>query len=118
VTFQIVWQYTPIEAGLPFPVDANRSTAPSSARPAPAQRQHAYYRRLGGRLIEVTSGHEIVWETSALTGQDDEHQHDLPRYRVPYEWVPAGRNAAGAAIERIDVTRFRVPGASFARAGW
>jgi hypothetical protein len=33
-------------------------------------------------------------------------------YRVPYEWVPQLERPAERAIERIDVTRFRVPGGS------
>jgi len=33
-------------------------------------------------------------------------------YRVPYEWVPQVETPAEQAIERIDVTRFRLPGAS------
>jgi hypothetical protein len=33
-------------------------------------------------------------------------------YRVPYEWVPQVEKPRQRRIERIDVTRFRVPGAS------
>jgi hypothetical protein len=33
-------------------------------------------------------------------------------YRVPYEWVPQVEKPVERAIERIDVTRFRVPGAA------
>jgi len=33
-------------------------------------------------------------------------------YRIPYEWVPQLAHSREVPVERIDVTRFRVPGAS------
>ena len=36
-------------------------------------------------------------------------------YRVPYEWVPQVEKPVETAVKRIDVTTFRVPGASLER---
>ncbi|MNE30177.1 hypothetical protein D3C81_1880930 [compost metagenome] len=33
-------------------------------------------------------------------------------YRVPYEWVPQLERPVEQAIEPLDITRFRVPGAA------
>lgn len=33
-------------------------------------------------------------------------------YRVPYEWIPQLEKPVETSIEPIDITKFRVPGAS------
>ena len=43
----------------------------------------------GGRMIEVTSEHELVWEyISPYYGMDGKSNYVYRAYRVPYEWVP------------------------------
>ena len=67
----------------------------------------------GGRIIEVTAGHEIVWEyISPYWGRMLKINMIYRAYRVPYEWVPQVEKPRERPIERIDVSRFRVPGAS------
>ena len=114
VTLKVVWQYTPIEAGLTFPVDANRFYSPfiSSAQRLP-NGNTLITEGSGGRLIEVTAEHEIVWEyLSPYWGTMMPINMIYRAYRVPYAWVPQVARPREVPIERIDVTRFRVPGAS------
>jgi len=114
VSLKVIWQYTPVEAGLPFPVDANRFYSPfiSSAQRLP-NGNTLITEGSGGRIIEVTAGHEIVWEyISPYWGKMMKINMIYRAYRLPYAWVPQVEKPQEQAIERIDVTRFRVPGAS------
>ena len=114
LTLKIVWQYSPVEAGLAFPVDANRFYSPfiSSAQRLP-NGNTLITEGSGGRIIEVTANHEIVWEyISPYWGKMMKINMIYRAYRVPYEWVPQVSKPAERPIERMDVTRFRMPGAS------
>jgi hypothetical protein len=113
-TLKVVWQYTPAEAGLAVPVDANRFYSPfiSSAQRLP-NGNTLITEGSGGRLIEVTADHDIVWEyISPYWGKMMKINLIYRAYRVPYEWVPQVERPEERPIERLDVTRFRVPGAS------
>jgi hypothetical protein len=67
----------------------------------------------GGRIIEVTRDHQIVWEYISPYWGTLMHMNMVYRaYRVPYEWVPQLERPREKPIGRIDVTTFRVPGAS------
>jgi hypothetical protein len=67
----------------------------------------------GGRIIEITPKHEIVWEyISPYWGRMMKINMIYRAYRVPYDWVPQVDKPEEKPIERLDVTRFRVPGAS------
>jgi hypothetical protein len=114
ITLKVVWQYTPAEAGLAVPVDANRFYSPFISS---AQRllngNTMITEGSGGRIIEVTADHEIVWEyISPYWGKMMKINLIYRAYRVPYDWVPQVEQSEEKPIERIDVTRFRVPGAS------
>ena len=112
-TLKIVWQYTPIEAGFIKPVDLNRFYSPfiSSAQRLP-NGNTLIVEGSGGRIFEVTSTHEIVWEyISPYWGQLMQINMVYRAYRVPYEWVPQLDKPKETAIERIDVRTFRVTGA-------
>jgi hypothetical protein len=114
LTLKVAWQYTPVEAGFAFPVDGNRFYSPfiSSAQRLP-NGNSLITEGSGGRIIEVTPKHEIVWEyISPYWGKMMKINMIYRAYRVPYEWVPQVERPAERPIERIDVTRFRVPGAS------
>jgi hypothetical protein len=113
-TLKVVWQYTPAEAGFAVPVDANRFYSPfiSSAQRLP-NGNTLITEGSGGRLIEITRDHEIVWEyISPHWGRRMKINLIYRAYRVPYEWVPQVEKPEERPIERVDVTRFRVPGAS------
>jgi hypothetical protein len=95
-------------------VDANRFYSPfiSSAQRLP-NGNTLITEGSGGRIIEVTASHDIVWEyISPYWGKMMKINLIYRAYRVPFEWVPQVEKPDEKPIERIDVTRFRVPGAS------
>ncbi len=113
-TLQIVWQYTPREAGLMHPTDSNRFYSPfiSSAQRLP-NGNTLITEGSGGRIIEVTPEHEIVWEyISPYWGRLFRQNMVYRAYRIPYEWVPQLAPPQQLPIPKIDVTTFRVPGAA------
>lgn len=114
VTLEIVWQYTPVEAGFLFPLDATRFYSPfiSSAQRLP-NGNTLITEGSDGRMIEVTPEHEIVWEyISPYWGKAMKMNMVYRAYRVPYEWIPQLDKPEEIPIQRIDSTRFRVPGAA------
>mgnify|MGYP000794345555 CR=1 FL=1 len=69
-----------------------------------------------GHLLEVTPDHEIVWEFvnpyfKNFAGTFKSNMI-YRAYRVPYEWIPQLEKPVETSIEPIDITKFRVPGAS------
>lgn len=113
-TLKIVWQYTPAEAGFTIPLDANRFYSPfiSSAQRLP-NGNTLITEGSGGRIFEVTAGHETVWEYISPYWDKTLNLNLVYRaYRAPYEWVPQLPRPTEVPIERIDVTTFRVPGAA------
>ena len=124
---EIVWQYTPIEAGFVFPMDGSRffSSFISSAQRLP-NGNTLITEGTSGRIFEVTREHEIVWEyISPYYGP-----HGPPRqggrrglinmvyraYRAPYDWVPQLDKPDETPIPRVDNTKFRVGGSIFEKA--
>jgi hypothetical protein len=114
-TLQIVWQYTPKEAGFVVPLDAARFYSPfiSSAQRLP-NGNTLITEGSDGRIFEVTAEHEIVWEyISPYWRRGPMHLNLVYRaYRAPYNWVPQLEVPQEKAITRLDVTTFRVPGAA------
>jgi len=121
VTLEIVWKYTPTEAGFLQPVDSARfySSFISSAQRMP--NGNTLITEGGcGRIFEVTPEHELVWEyispyfghLSQFQGKGKSSKINMVyrAYRVPYEWVPQLDIPKEEGIARLDVTRFRVPG--------
>ncbi len=114
VTLKIIWQYTPTEAGYLQPVDASRFYSPfiSSAQRLP-NGNTLITEGSGGRMIEVTADHEIVWEyISPYWGKQMKINMIYRAYRVPYDWVPQLDKPNEVAIDPVDVTTFRMPGAA------
>jgi hypothetical protein len=67
----------------------------------------------GGRLIEVTPDHEIVWEYISPHWGDALKMNMVYRaYRVPYDWIPQLDKPREVAVEKLDVTTYRVPNAA------
>ncbi|MDA8337623.1 MAG: aryl-sulfate sulfotransferase [Peptococcaceae bacterium] len=111
-TLEIVWKYTPIEAGLVHPLDSNRFYSPfiSSAQRLP-NGNTLITEGSGGRLIEITPDHDIVWEyINPYKAKEISMNMVYRAYRAPYEWVPQLETPVETPIKRIDVTTFRVPG--------
>lgn len=113
VTLEIVWQYTSAEAGFSVPTDSYKFYSPyiSSAQRLP-NGNTLITEGSNGRLFEVTAEHELVWEyVSPYT--DGRNTNMVYRsYRVPYQWVPQLEKPQEVAIEAIDVSTYRVPGAA------
>jgi len=115
VTLEITWQYTPEEAGH-FKFDASKFYSPyiSSAQRLP-NGNTLITEGSDGRLIEVTSEHEIVWEYinphfNKLAGKYSTNMI-YRAYRVPYEWIPQLERPIESEIEEIDIEKFRLKGA-------
>lgn len=114
VSLEIIWQYTPKEAGLVHPMDSNRFYSPfiSSAQRLP-NGNTLITEGSGGRIFEVTAGHGIVWEyISPFWGKLMRMNMIYRAYRVPYSWIPQLEPPREVPIEPLDVTTFRVPGAA------
>lgn len=114
VTLKIVWQHTPKEAGLAHPMDSNRFYSPfiSSAQRLP-NGNTLITEGSGGRIIEITAGHETVWEyISPYWGKNLKMNMVYRAYRYPYDYVPQIAKPVETPIIPLDVRDFRVPGAS------
>lgn len=117
VTLEIVWQYTPLEAGSTLFTDASKfySSYISSAQRLP-NGNTLITEGSAGRLIEVTPEHEIVWEyvNPYFNIIFDKFTNNMiyRAYRVPYEWIPQLDRPQEVSIEPIDIKTFRVPNAA------
>jgi len=114
LTLEIVWQYTPAEAGYAMPYDANRFYSPfiSSAQRLP-NGNTMITEGSGGRIFEVTAEHELVWEyISPFWGKQLALNMVYRAYRAPYDWVPQRDKPNEVPIHRIEVVNYRVPGAA------
>jgi len=112
ITLEIVWQYTPIEAGFVIPANSYRfySGFVSSAQRLP-NGNTLITEGAGGRIFEVTQKHDIVWEyVSPFKSRKVKVNYVYRAYRLPYEWVPQVDRPQENAIPRLDNSRFRVPG--------
>ncbi|RRJ64351.1 thioredoxin [Paenibacillus oralis] len=113
VTLEIVWQYTPTEAGFQAPLDSYRFYSPyiSSAQRLP-NGNTLITEGADGRIFEVTREHELVWEYISPYKNKRNSNMVYRAYRVPYAWVPQLPHPEERAIEPLDVASFRVPGAA------
>lgn len=119
LTLKIVWQYTPLEAGFVVPLNAYLfySGFISSAQRLP-NGNTLITEGAGGRILEVTRGHEIVWEyINPYKGQDAKLNMIYRAYRLPYEWVPQVDKPEERVVPRLNNSKFRVPGSPRSKAG-
>ena len=118
ITLKIVWQYTYLEAGHLSIMNNYKFYSPliSAAQRLP-NGNTMITEGSGGRIIEVTRDHEIVWEyISPYFGMDGKSNHVYRAYRVPYDWVPQLAPPTEREIHKVDITRFRVPGSEYTEA--
>jgi hypothetical protein len=109
-TLEIVWQYTPVEAGFMPPAnnDGFYSSLVSSAQRMP-NGNTVITEGCYGRFIEVTSDHELVWEYINPYFDKRSGSNMVYRsYRVPYSWVPQLDKTEEKALPPIDNTKLRV----------
>lgn len=112
ITLDIVWQYSYVEAGYLPKMNNYKFYSPliSAAQRLP-NGNTLITEGSGGRVIEVTPIHEIVWEyISPYYGSDNKSNHVYRAYRVPYEWVPQLDRPEETAIAPVNNSTFRVPG--------
>ena len=117
ISLQIVWQYTPAEAGFVIPLDASRFYSPfvSSAQRLP-NGNTLITEGSNGRIFEITQDHELVWEYISpywgSRGPASGMNMVYRAYRAPYAWVPQRPEPTETPIPRLDRSGFRVPGAA------
>lgn len=130
ITFEIVWQYSPAEAGSPMPIAGHGFYSPfaSSMQRLP-NGNTMICEASGGRFMEVTRDHELVWEYISpyniadadgnyFVEKEDTHKVGAGfnwvyrAYRVPYDYCPRGEHSPETPVNRVDITTFRVPGAA------
>ena len=114
LSLKVVWQYTYREAGYMPKMSTYTFYSPliSSAQRLP-NGNTLITEGSGGRLLEVTADHELVWEyISPYYGTDGQSNYVYRAYRVPYEWVPQLGRPEEKEIPRLDNSTFRVPGAA------
>jgi len=112
ITLKLVWMYTYFEAGYLNRMGRYHFFSPliSSAQRLP-NGNTMITEGSNGRMLEVTSDHELVWEyISPYFGEDGKSNHVYRAYRVPCEWVPQVRAPEEIPVPRMDISRFRVPG--------
>jgi hypothetical protein len=116
-TLELVWQYTPTEAGFVNPLDSYRFYSPfiSSAQRLP-NGNTLITEGSDGRIFEVTAAHELVWEYISpyhyQGGALNRMNMVYRAYRVPYEWIPQLARPQEVPVAPLDITTFRVPGAA------
>ena len=114
IKLDIIWQYPAKRTGPREPMGANSlySSYVSSAQRLPNGNTFIT-EGSDGRLFEVTSDNEIIWEyVSPFQGKRMPQGMVYRAYRLPYEWIPQLEPPEEKAIPRVDNSRFRVPGAS------
>lgn len=114
ITLKIVWQHTPSEAGYLQPFHSHHFYSPfiSGAQRLP-NGNTLITEGSGGRLMEVTREHELVWEyVSPYWGTLFPLPNIYRAYRYPYDYVPQLAKPQEVAIEPLDIYHFQVPGAA------
>jgi len=120
MTLEIVWQYSPHEAGLVREIAHNFYSPTISGMQRLPNGNTLITEGDDGRLLEVTPDHETVWEYQnphAMELRGGKITWIYRAYRVPYEWVPQVEKPEERAIARIDNSEFRVPGSPQVKTG-
>ena len=111
VTLEIIWQYPPPPKGPGGPGAGGRLY---SSFMCSAQRlvngNTLITEGANGRIIEVTSEGNIVWEfVSPWTDKNGNLSVVYRAYRVPYEWIPQLEKPVEEALPAVDNSKFRIP---------
>ena len=114
ITLEVVWQYTPSEAGCKLPDRFYRFYSPliSSAQRLPNGNTLITIGS-AGILIEVTIDHDVVWEYISPFFLKELNSNLIYRaYRVHYDWVPQLEKPEEVPVEKRDVSEFSLSGRS------
>jgi hypothetical protein len=115
VTLGIVWQYTYKEAGHLQKMGQHNFYSPliSAAQRLP-NGNTLITEGSGGRMIEVTADHELVWEfISPYYHTQGKTNYVYRAYRAPYSWVPQLNSPVEEAVKPVENSKFRVPGTQY-----
>ena len=115
ITLEVVWQYSYLDANVLPKMNNYYFYSPliSSAQRL-ANGNTMITEGSNGHVFELTPDHEIVWEyMSPYFGDDGRSNYIYRAYRVPYEWVPQLDRPEETAVQKIDNSRFRVPGSEW-----
>lgn len=116
INLDIVWQYTAREAGFGMDLYKFYSHYISAAQRLP-NGNTMITEGAGGRLFEVTSKNEVVWEyISPYFGKKKNRNMVYRAYRLPYSWIPQAEKSEEYPILPVDNSKFRVTGSSIKRA--
>ena len=109
LTLEIIWQYTPREAGFMLPAYGHRfySSLVSSAQRLP-NGNTLITEGVDGRIFEVTRDHEIVWEYVNPCVSKGSRSLIYRAYRVPYNWIPQAERTEEKAVPRVDNNEFKI----------
>jgi hypothetical protein len=109
ITLEIKWQYPAPRPGPGGGSGRLYSSFVSSAQRLP-NGNTLVTEGNGGRIIEVTKEHEIVWEyVSPYVHRMLKMTLIYRAYRAPYEWAPRAERAEETAVKRVNNSKFRVP---------
>jgi hypothetical protein len=117
ITLEIVWQYTPEEAGhLTFFDGSGLYSAYISSAQRLPNGNTLITEGCNGRIFEITPEYETVWEYVNPYYVDMFGKYRLNMiyraYRVPYEWIPQVEHSEEIGIEPVNISTFRLPNAA------
>ncbi|MBN2239171.1 MAG: aryl-sulfate sulfotransferase [Dehalococcoidales bacterium] len=120
ITLEVKWTNVPGFVGPGGPGPRPKSVSIYSGHISSAQRlpngNTLITEGASGHLIELTPELDIVWDyVSPYFSKQFNANHVYRAYRLPYEWVPQVARPEETAIEMIDKSTFRVPGAPKSR---
>lgn len=111
ISLKIVWEHSANNLGYKMPMESYRFYSPYVSS---AQRllngNTLITEGSGGRLIEVTKEHQIVWEyISPYQYKGYTWENMVYRaYRIPYEWFPQLEKPEEITLPDIDLAKFHI----------
>jgi hypothetical protein len=132
VSLEVVWQYPPPAAGpmMPMSIFNFYSSLISSAQRLP-NGNTLITEGISGRIFELTTGYEIVWEyinpfkpEMSISGPGPlimrrgfQPSSIYRAYRAPYGWIPQADRPNEIALKPVDNSKYRIPGSPKSKAG-
>jgi len=111
-TLEVVWKYTPVEAGFVNLADNYKfySGYISGAQRLP-NGNTLITEGADGRVFEITSNYELVWEyMSPFFALGSNTNYLYRAYRYPYNWIPQLDEPAQTPVIKQTCATYRVPG--------
>ena len=105
ITLEIIWQYTPKEAGFELKINGANFYSPLSSSAQRLENGNTLITEgVTGRIFEVTKEHEIVWEYINPYQRKNTSLNMIYRaYRIPYDWIPQLKIPEEKSIKDTDL---------------